>query len=118
MFENDEELPDQIRNDSKPIMLSCHLNLANCFLQTEAWLEATIHAGLALKYEPNNTKALYRRGIALLNNCQFEEAKADLIKVTLQMRVLKLTLFVYGYQMLSFYKNYAHRILHVVCSGC
>lgn len=81
MIENDESFPLDIKQSSKPVIVACSINLANCYIQTESWSLADTHAGKAIDEEPNNAKALFHRGVARLNNQQFDEAKEDLLKV-------------------------------------
>lgn len=79
MFEQFDDFPQDLKASGDPIRLSAHLNLASCFLKTEAYLDASVHATQALAIAPKNCKALYRRGVARLHNDEFEEAKVDLM---------------------------------------
>eukprot|EP01071_Lankesteria_metandrocarpae_P008134 Lankesteria_metandrocarpae@DN4879_c0_g2_i1.p1 len=79
-FDGFPEWPDSSQEKSKGTKLSLHLNLANCFIKTGSWLEAKIHATRALEMEPNNVKALYRRGLALMGFQQTDDAKQDLLR--------------------------------------
>lgn len=80
MFEHDDQFPEDVKKNAAPIKLSAHLNLANCFLQTGAYVDAAVHATQALALAPKNCKALYRRGVARMQNDEFAEAKADLME--------------------------------------
>ncbi|CAN0407985.1 unnamed protein product, partial [Ectocarpus sp. 8 AP-2014] len=46
------------------LQLSCFLNAAQACLNGKEWGEAIAHATSALGKEPDNVKALYRRGVA------------------------------------------------------
>ncbi|PHJ22527.1 tetratricopeptide repeat-containing protein [Cystoisospora suis] len=69
---------EQQRMDS--VKLPCHLNLAACKLHQQEYDEVYIQCRLALEMDPNNVKALYRRGLAYLQQDHFEKAKKDLLK--------------------------------------
>eukprot|EP00899_Mesostigma_viride_P023140 jgi/Mesvir1/400/Mv11291-RA.1 len=56
----------------------CHLNLALCKLKLGEYTEAALQSTHVLTEEPNNVKALFRRGRARRLLGQTEEARADL----------------------------------------
>lgn len=56
-------------------------NAAACHLKLEAWQEASTSCGLVLKEEPDNVKALFRRGHARVELGEYREAYVDLRKV-------------------------------------
>lgn len=61
--------------------LSLHLNLAQAYLQLKGekdYIEAVAHASEALKSEPENSKALYRRGLGWSGLGKYQAAAADL----------------------------------------
>eukprot|EP01116_Phalansterium_solitarium_P016395 TRINITY_DN3811_c0_g1_i1.p1 TRINITY_DN3811_c0_g1~~TRINITY_DN3811_c0_g1_i1.p1 ORF type:complete len:797 (+),score=327.93 TRINITY_DN3811_c0_g1_i1:77-2467(+) len=60
------------------ICLSCYLNLSMCNLRLNRHERARDNAADALKLEPNNVKALFRRGQACYYLREFEQAKTDL----------------------------------------
>lgn len=46
------------------VLLSLHLNMAAACLRCELWREAVDNASLALERDGDNSKALFRRGVA------------------------------------------------------
>ncbi|PFH34352.1 tetratricopeptide repeat-containing protein [Besnoitia besnoiti] len=75
-FLKDLDLPD-----AKRLRIALNSNVAMCCLKSEAWSEAIAAANAVLKEEPENVKALYRRGVARSAFGFYEEAKADLLQV-------------------------------------
>lgn len=57
---------------------ACHSNAAMCCLKLSKWAEARQAADKALSFQPNNAKALYRRGVAALSSGDCESAIVDL----------------------------------------
>ena len=66
---------------ASPLLASLHGNLAACHVKLEAWERASTAASAALKLEPSNVKARFRRGVAYSKCGQLDEAKADLSAV-------------------------------------
>ena len=64
-----------------PLLASLHTNTAACYVKTQQWDSAAIAATAALKAEPANVKALFRRGVANSHLTKWDEAKADLTAV-------------------------------------
>lgn len=64
----------------KPIALSCNLNMAQAYINMKDYSAACEKAGLVLKEEPDNVKALFRRGLARNNLGLADEAMTDLKK--------------------------------------
>jgi len=60
---------------------ACHLNVAMCWLKLEAWSEAEQACAAVLSDEPENVKALFRRGQALKELKQFKAAEQCFRKV-------------------------------------
>jgi len=72
---------DVARHEARDkLMLTCCLNLAQCELKMERFIQAFQHASAAVSMEPNNSKALYRRGSAALSNGLYDQAHADLTR--------------------------------------
>jgi len=72
---------DVARHEARDkLMLTCCLNLAQCELKLERFIQAFQHASAAVSMEPNNSKALYRRGSAALSNGLYDQAHADLTR--------------------------------------
>ena len=51
-----------------------------CHMKLEQYVEAIEKCKKVLTKDPNNVKALFRRGSAYARTQDFDEAKADLIK--------------------------------------
>lgn len=73
------ELPDQLKK-AADIRLSLANNLAMCCLKTEEFGKAVAFANKALDVEPENVKAIYRRGQGHFGCRDYEDAKTDLLK--------------------------------------
>lgn len=75
--EDGEFVPD----DDKPLYVACWSNAAMAFLKEGEWAEAIkcCNKVLAVEGEEQNTKALYRRGVAHTNIGDFKDAKKDLM---------------------------------------
>jgi heat shock protein 4 len=63
---------------SKELALSCHLNLAMCFIKLEAWTKVIDNCEKALLIDLSNSKALYRRASALYMKKDYKLALSDL----------------------------------------
>mmetsp|Transcript_27314 Transcript_27314/g.75974 ORF Transcript_27314/g.75974 Transcript_27314/m.75974 type:complete len:350 (-) Transcript_27314:210-1259(-) len=75
------EMPKTDAGGLNRMELSLHLNLAQVYLQLKGdgdYVEAIAHASEALKIEPENSKALYRRGLALGAIGKYQPAAMDL----------------------------------------
>ncbi|CAB1102792.1 unnamed protein product [Ectocarpus sp. CCAP 1310/34] len=59
--------------------LSCFLNAAQACLNGKEWGDAIAHATSALGKDPDNVKALYRRGVARRHTGMVDESKSDLM---------------------------------------
>ena len=64
-----------------PLLASLHGNTAACHVKASQWESAIRAASEALKLEPDNLKARFRRGVACSHVGQHAEAKADLTAV-------------------------------------
>jgi len=62
---------------TKNIELPCHLNLAACYLETKQYRLVEETASNALKYDPQNFKALKRRAMAYTELHLYNEAQKD-----------------------------------------
>jgi peptidyl-prolyl isomerase D len=54
------------------------LNIASCSIKLGLWRNAVNNASKALEYDPNNAKALFRRGQGNFKLANFDEATKDL----------------------------------------
>eukprot|EP00923_Selenidium_pygospionis_P061121 GHVN01107319.1.p1 GENE.GHVN01107319.1~~GHVN01107319.1.p1 ORF type:complete len:878 (-),score=224.90 GHVN01107319.1:338-2971(-) len=67
--------------EKKAINLSCHLNLANCYLKLggeAGWKKAVASASCALELDENNAKAIYRRALGYFSAKKMDEAHKDI----------------------------------------
>lgn len=63
----------------KEVQIPCLLNLSACYLKMKLSYEnAIIHCTDVLNIDPENAKALYRRGLAHTELANFDEAAKDL----------------------------------------
>lgn len=62
----DKEFENELKSESQSLLLSTHLNIALCYLKTDQNLECKDACGDALKIDPKNEKAYFRRGQAYL----------------------------------------------------
>lgn len=76
-LENETHQDNEICNQISQLLLTGLLNLTMCFLKMEKYLDALIHCNQVLHIEPNNTKGLYRRGIAHLGMNNYDMAEKD-----------------------------------------
>ena len=51
--------------ESRSLIIACHLNISACCLREGNAENAVLHSTQALRMEPHNVKALFRRGSAL-----------------------------------------------------
>jgi len=66
--------------DGDAIWLSCTLNIAQAYINLQDYVSAAGKAGAVIKKDPNNVKALYRRGLARNHLGLADEALVDLTK--------------------------------------
>jgi len=74
MFDYEQALRDEV----KSVQVMLLLNVAACCLKQGDYDEAVAHCNAVLKKQPENPKALYRRGVAQGNLGLLAEANADL----------------------------------------
>ena len=72
------DLPVELRREALDLIIACWLNQAQCQLQLQAWTRVEELCDRVLEREPSHTKALYRRGAALMRQGQATRARADL----------------------------------------
>ena len=65
-------------NATAGVLVPCHLNMAACALRLSDCRCAVRYASRALRAQPENVKALYRRGQAHAELLDFDSALADL----------------------------------------
>jgi len=59
----------------------CNLNVAACHIKLESWRDAEKACGAVLREEPDNVKALFRRGHALKELAEYHDAEQCLKRV-------------------------------------
>jgi len=64
----------------REIELPCCLNLALCYNKEQQWHYTIKYASQALEKEPDNSKALFRRGYAYLQIGEFQKARTGLVR--------------------------------------
>ncbi|CAL1261693.1 unnamed protein product [Larinioides sclopetarius] len=82
-LEKEPGVPPESQKDRNAVLLSAYLNIALCLLKMENYVDAIKFCDKALEMDPENEKALYRRGQAKMffNDC--EEALEDFKKLHL-----------------------------------
>lgn len=75
-----EEACDYLKDDdeSNPIWIACKLNSAQAAINLNNFVCAVAYSSAAIGKDPNNVKALYRRGLARNNLGMPDEALGDL----------------------------------------
>lgn len=73
------DVSDDDKKRMKDLQTTCYLNAAMSYLKLKDFAEAVATATKALKNDPHNMKALYRRGVGRMNLNDLERAKEDLI---------------------------------------
>ncbi|KAA0193554.1 hypothetical protein HAZT_HAZT000922 [Hyalella azteca] len=76
----DSGLSEEKKKENNALKLAGELNLAAAKLKLRRFAQAKEHASNALEQDPDNLKALYRRGQAFMELGELEEAAADLEK--------------------------------------
>lgn len=79
-FQNDSSLKDEEKKKASALKLPCYLNTAVCLMKTKSWKEVIENCNKALEIDPANVKALYRKGSALIDLDDWEQAKLCLEK--------------------------------------
>ncbi|XP_018331600.1 FK506-binding protein 59 isoform X2 [Agrilus planipennis] len=78
---DDGSQSDDKKSQTKDLILSANLNLSLCYLKQNEDFDAKKYATSALEIDPNNAKAYFRRGQALLNLGEPDEAAKDFAEV-------------------------------------
>ncbi|CAG9820011.1 unnamed protein product [Phaedon cochleariae] len=73
----ESESDKSVEEAKNSLLLASHLNIALCQLKLKDYFEARSAASAALKLDPNNEKALFRRGQALVSLKEPELASKD-----------------------------------------
>jgi len=69
--------PEQ-KEEANKLKVQCYLNLAGCLLKVEAYQKAIENCKSALELDPENAKALFRRGQGYYELKEYDLAKVDL----------------------------------------
>ncbi|EZA56123.1 hypothetical protein DMN91_000682 [Ooceraea biroi] len=80
-IETASDFEDDLKKERDNIALTTHLNLALCYLKTDQSLSAKEQCTKALELDPQNEKALFRRGQAYLGLASPEVAIEDFREV-------------------------------------
>ncbi|PHJ22208.1 tetratricopeptide repeat-containing protein [Cystoisospora suis] len=67
--------------DARALRIALNGNMAMCCIKLEEWKPAITAADAVLQEEPENVKALYRRGVARSAYGLYSEARTDLVQV-------------------------------------
>lgn len=81
-YATEEGIKDNdIPKEERPLYVSCWSNAAMCYIKLKEWpdaIQACNHV-LELETEAKNVKALYRRGLAEMNDGLLKESRTDLM---------------------------------------
>ena len=75
-----QSLSDAQKGELHQFLSTVHLNMCQCYLKTEKWALARETATKVLQVQPDNPKALFRRGVASLALREIESAAEDLAR--------------------------------------
>ncbi|CAH3197422.1 unnamed protein product [Porites evermanni] len=75
---SEEDVSDEAKNSIHKVQFSCYNNLAACLLKDGRWDRTEHYCTEALKLQPQNAKALFRRGQSYFYLKDFEKAERDL----------------------------------------
>lgn len=76
-LENEKDFDDNLKTEQNNLLLTTHLNLALCYLKINQNLLAKKSCDTAIELSPQNEKAFFRRGEALLGLASPEIAIKD-----------------------------------------
>ncbi|RIA92420.1 hypothetical protein C1645_765253 [Glomus cerebriforme] len=82
--QEEEPKNDPLQEDITKTMSVIYSNLAACHIKEQNWDKAISYANKALKHDPENTKALFRRAQAYINEGNTTRAREDLEKLTVK----------------------------------
>lgn len=77
-FEHDRSLKEDEKKEVDALDASCHVNIAVCHAKEKNWRDVLTHCDEALKLQPNNLKAIVKRGEAHFKLKNNEEAQTAL----------------------------------------
>lgn len=75
------DIEADLKEERNKLRLSANLNLSLCYLKLKEYFDARSNATAALEIDPNNEKAYFRRGQALLAIGEPEEASKNFAEV-------------------------------------
>ncbi|KAL9953980.1 hypothetical protein ACROYT_G041465 [Oculina patagonica] len=74
----EQDLSDVDKQEIYQVQFSCYNNLAACLMKDSRWDRTEHYCNEALKLQPQNAKALFRRGQSYFHMKDFEKAERDL----------------------------------------
>ncbi|XP_020623590.1 tetratricopeptide repeat protein 9C-like [Orbicella faveolata] len=74
----EKEISDEDKEEIYQVQFSCYNNLAACLMKDSRWDRTEFYCNEALKLQPQNAKALFRRGQSYFHMKDFEKAERDL----------------------------------------
>eukprot|EP01123_Difflugia_compressa_P011155 TRINITY_DN4355_c0_g1_i1.p1 TRINITY_DN4355_c0_g1~~TRINITY_DN4355_c0_g1_i1.p1 ORF type:complete len:276 (-),score=75.46 TRINITY_DN4355_c0_g1_i1:112-861(-) len=77
MFKTESSLKEDEKNKVKELKLTSYLNLAAVYIKLQKFKPAVENATHALQIDEKNIKGLWRRGVAEMNNGDWDNAKKD-----------------------------------------
>ncbi|CAI2163159.1 3526_t:CDS:2 [Funneliformis geosporum] len=80
--QEEEPKKDPLQEDILKTTSVVYSNMSACCIKLENWTKALNYANMALKNDPENTKALFRRAQAYINEGNTTRAREDLEKLT------------------------------------
>ena len=80
-FQHEPKLSEELQPRVHQMQLPCHLNLAAVHLKLQQYLKALEETDMALKIDPVNQKALYRRATAYFHRQEYDQALETLGKL-------------------------------------
>ncbi|KAI9344791.1 hypothetical protein DFJ73DRAFT_839688 [Zopfochytrium polystomum] len=77
---NQKELEQSLKDDIMKTLATCHNNIAAVHIRNQKWDRAITYCNKVLEKQPENSKALFRRGQSNLALNNLDAAEADLVK--------------------------------------
>ena len=75
------DFSEEEKKQAEEIQVACEVNITIANSKLKKWKEVITHADNALKLNPTNIKALFKKGVALIEKDDWDAARAALNKV-------------------------------------